>query len=308
MTIVAILCSGQGTQHREMFSLVESDPCAEPVFQAARTLLGADPRAFVRTAPMEQLFSNRTGQILCCTMALAAHAALGPIDARIVCAGYSVGELAAWGVSGCLKPEQVLKLAATRADLMDAASPPDAGLAGIVGLQPDRLERILTEAGLFIAIKSAAENVVIGGPVSELDDALALAMQQGASVARRLRVSVPSHTPLLRSAVQPLKQAIVELQPKAPHTGLRLLSGLDGEPILRPADGCERLARQVAETVRWDACLQGCRESDAQVILELGPGSALTRMARAALPDIPARSIDDFHGMEGVRQWLLRAP
>src|SRR6202142_1325351 len=99
--LVAILCSGQGGQHPAMFDLVANCPEAEPVFAAAAKVFGRDPRRYVREAAPADLFSNLTGQILCCTQALAAWAALATVrPARAVIAGYSIGELAAWSCAG----------------------------------------------------------------------------------------------------------------------------------------------------------------------------------------------------------------
>ncbi|NHN90329.1 malonate decarboxylase subunit epsilon [Acetobacter conturbans] len=301
---LAIFCSGQGGQHPRMFSLVEGEKEAEPIFASAEKFLGTDPREYVKTASDEDLYSNRSGQILCCTLSLAIRAVLRDLPDRIVCAGYSVGELPAWGIAGCLTPEQVLALAATRAAIMDQASPQNAGLAGIAGLPDDRLQSILKETGTFIAIVNASDNIVIGGLAAQLDLAISHALQLGASTAKRLHVAVPSHTPLLQSAVDPLLHALHILQPKQPSPEVRLLSGLDGEPILRIDDGCMRLAREVSTTVNWQACLQGCREAGVSRIIETGPGTALTRMARNALSDIPSHATEDFHSVDGLNQWI----
>src|SRR3954470_18091096 len=96
---IAILCSGQGTQHARMFDLVAQAPETQGVLEAARAVLeGKDPRQFVRDADAATLYSNRVGQILCCTQALAAWAMINRHRAGpVVIAGYSVGELAAWG-------------------------------------------------------------------------------------------------------------------------------------------------------------------------------------------------------------------
>jgi [acyl-carrier-protein] S-malonyltransferase len=69
------VCSGQGGQHSAVFDLVASCPEAELVF-AASAVLGQDPRRFVRGAAPADLFSDLFGQILCCTQAPAAWAAL----------------------------------------------------------------------------------------------------------------------------------------------------------------------------------------------------------------------------------------
>ena len=123
--LVAILCSGQGGQHPAMFNLVANCPAAEPVFAAAAAILGQDPRRFVKEAAPAELFSDLSGQILCCTQTLAAWAALDAVrPARAVIAGYSIGELAAWGCADALDELSILRLAQRRAAVMDAPPPP----------------------------------------------------------------------------------------------------------------------------------------------------------------------------------------
>ena len=99
---IAILCSGQGTQHPGMFDLVAQAPEAQGVWETARAVLEEkDPRQFVRDADPATLYSNRVGQILCCTQALAAWAMINShLVEPVIIAGYSVGELAAWGCAG----------------------------------------------------------------------------------------------------------------------------------------------------------------------------------------------------------------
>jgi malonyl CoA-acyl carrier protein transacylase len=54
--------------------------------------------------------------------------------------------------------------------------------------------------------------------------------------------------------------------------------------------GIDRLACQICTTVDWAACLESCRAAEAGVALELGPGTALSRMAAPFFPvGFPAR-------------------
>ena len=131
---VAILCSGQGTQHREMFALTSDVPEAAQVFNSAAELLGEDPRTFVQQAPEAELFENFAGQLLCCTQALALWTCLDiPPKHQLVFAGYSVGELATWGCSGMIDRIALFKLVSRRAQLMDQSAPADSGLSAITG-------------------------------------------------------------------------------------------------------------------------------------------------------------------------------
>jgi [acyl-carrier-protein] S-malonyltransferase len=291
-----------------MFDLVANCPEAEPVFAAAAEVLGQDPRQFVREAAPADLFSDRSGQILCCTQALAARVALGAAwPARAVIAGYSIGELAAWGCAGAVDGPNTLRLAQRRAAAMDAAAPKDSGLAVIVGLLRSTLEPILARHAAFFAIVNEDDNFTVGGSRAAL---LAVCQEAGARGAKRafvLPVAVPSHTPLLREATEQFRAVLNEASPRLPGAGYRLLSGIDGGTVGDIETGIDKLARQISNTIDWAACLESCRSAGAVAALELGPGATLSHMASALLPDGRARSVEEFRSLTGLRTWLQRA-
>src|ERR1700722_1173639 len=291
-----------------MFDLVANCPEAEPVFTAAAEVLGQDPRQFVREAAPADLFSDRSGQILCCTQALAARVALGAAwPARAVIAGYSIGELAAWGCAGAVDGPNTLRLAQRRAAAMDAAAPKDSGLAVIVGLLRPTLEPILARHAAFFAIVNEDDNFTVGGARAAL---LAVCQEAGARGAKRafvLPVAVPSHTPLLREATEQFRAVLNEASPRLPGAGYRLLSGIDGGTVGDIETGIDKLAREISNTIDWAACLESCRSAGAVAALELGPGATLSHMASALLPDGRARSVEEFRSLTGLRTWLQRA-
>jgi [acyl-carrier-protein] S-malonyltransferase len=92
-----------------------------------------------------------------------------------------------------------------------------------------------------------------------------------------------------------------------PATGVRLFSGIDGSAVLDVPRGLDKLAEQISHPVLWAACLEGCVEAGASSFLELGPGRGLATMAAGAYPHIPARSLEDFRTLQGVRTWLGRS-
>lgn len=306
--VVAILCSGQGGQHPGMFDLVAHCPEAEPIFAAAAGVLGKDPRRFVREAAAADLFSDFSGQILCCTQTLAAWAALGTIrPARAVIAGYSVGELAAWGCACALDGPGILHLAQHRAAMMDAAAPSDGGLAAVIGLRRPTLEPILARHAVSIAIIDDVDSFVVGGRRTGLEAACREAAARGARGTVNLPVAVPSHTPLLREAAEQFRAVLREASPRLPPAGYRLLSGIDGDTIHDVETGIDKLARQISTTINWAACLESCRSAGAEAALELGPGTVLSHMAAALFSDGRARAVEEFHTLAGLRTWLQRA-
>jgi [acyl-carrier-protein] S-malonyltransferase len=291
-----------------MFDLVASCPEAEPVFAAAAGVLGQDPRRFVREAAPANLFSNLSGQILCCTQALAVWTALcceQPV--RAVIAGYSVGELAAWGCAGALDSPSTLRLAQRRAALMDSLAPSDGGLAAIVGLSRPILEPILARHETSISIVNDVDSFVVGGRRTALEVACLEARALGAKRTVSIRVAVPSHTPLLCEASEQFLPLLRGSRPRLPRAGYRLLSGTDGGTVYDLETGMDKLARQISATIDWAACLESCRSAGVQAALELGPGSALSHMASALFADGRVRAAEEFHTLDGLRTWLRRA-
>jgi [acyl-carrier-protein] S-malonyltransferase len=207
-----------------------------------------------------------------------------------VIAGYSADELAAWGCAGALDVPGTLRLAQRRAALMDAAAPSYGGLAAVIGLRRPTVEPILARHAVSIAIVDDLDTFVVGGPRTGLEAVWQEAAARGARHIVRLPVAVPSHTPLLREATEQFRAVLREVSPRLPRAGYRLLSGIDGDTIDDIETGTDKLARQISTTIGWAACLKSCRSAGAEAVLELGPGTALSRMASALFPDGRARS------------------
>jgi [acyl-carrier-protein] S-malonyltransferase len=203
MSGMAILCSGQGYQGAGMFDLLAEAPEAGQVFKAAKFVLdGKDPRQLVHEASNEDLHADKAGQILCCTQAMAAWAVLSAkVPRPLVIAGYSVGELAAWGVAGLLDYEDVLDLAVQRAAAMDAATTQRSGLVAIRGLGRAALDAICRTHDAYVAIVNGADEMLVGGTSEALAAVIQDAQAHGAERTTIVAVAVPSHTPLLAALI-----------------------------------------------------------------------------------------------------------
>jgi [acyl-carrier-protein] S-malonyltransferase len=306
---LAILCSGQGRQHSDMFALTGAAPEAASLFVHAASLLGGnDPREFVRSETSEALYRDRAGQILCTVQALAAAAALrDAVPSRLIVAGYSVGEVAAWGVGGLLSPADTLDLVARRAEAMDAATQPGDGLMFIRGLSRLDVDRLCGLHGVAVAIVNPGDAYVIGGSRAALQATAAEATAMRATSTVELPVKVASHTRRLVAASAAFRESSRRMSVRSPTTArTRILSGIDGSPVISVEAGLDKLAAQISETVQWTICLQGCFEAGATAFLELGPGHALSGMVEGAWPDVPARSLENFRTLSGARTWLAR--
>ena len=306
MSGTALLCSGQGRQNPSMFDLTADTPEAAAVFACATSLLdGRDPRKLVKDGSDADIHTNSVGQILCCTQAMAAWAAIAEaVPHPIVVAGYSVGELAAWGIAGLLEADTVLRLAAQRAAAMDAATDAPSGLAAIGGLMRRDVDALCDRHGSHVAIVNARDRFVVGGPREALAALIDDATAHGAERASLLDVAVASHTPLLREASRAFGDILAGTPMGALAPEMRLLSGIDGAPVFDVEHGKRKLALQIGQTIEWQACMEACHAQDVTTILELGPGDALARMMRETAPEAPAHALAGFRSLDGLKTWL----
>lgn len=294
----ALLFAGQGAQHPGMLPWLADDARVE----ATRARLGvADWRAALADAGWAS--RNDHAQVLLTGLALAAWGQLAPLVATspAAVAGYSVGELAAFAVAGVLSPEAALDLAPRRAAAMDAAAARvPGGLLAVTGLSGARLDRLIEDTGLAIAIRNGEDAVILGGPVAALDRALDRSTREGAQC-QRLAVGVASHTPWMREAADRFAGLLVDVPFRAPRVPLFSNAA---DRVRDAASARRALATQIATTVRWDECMDNVMARQVRCVLEIGPGQGLARLWNQRHPDVPARACDEFRGAAAVAAWL----
>jgi [acyl-carrier-protein] S-malonyltransferase len=303
--MLALLCGGQGTLSDTIFDLVAGQPAAEPVFAAATSCLGCDPRKLVRAQSVDELSTNHLSQILTVTSTLAIHACIADLlTEQTAVTGYSVGEMAAWSIAGIWSAEEALRLTDIRARLMDSAAGPGGRLGYVRGLDQPTLERLLEAHHCEIAINNPGLLFVVGGAEQDVAALCQAAIDQGAARAGLLAVKVASHTSRLEHACAPLLQALDASARSAVDERRILLAGGDGERIFSASQATMRLARQVACPIDWSATLEALCELGVSRALDLGPGHALAEMMQAFLPSIRCYAADGFHSVSGLRNWI----
>lgn len=297
----AIVCPGQGTQSPDMFDLVAAHPRGLAVLQAFGAALGRDLVAEAQAGT--GLHANAWAQPALVALARASWEILAPElpAAPAAFAGYSVGEVSAWSCAGAWDVATSARIAATRAAMMDAASPPGSGMLAVRGLPLRAIGEQADAAGLHVAIVNGDDHAVLAGPTAALDAAEAALAPRGAWL-RRLEVQVPSHTPLLAAAAERFATVVADTPPQAPAAPV--LRGIDGRRCFDAPGGLAALARAIAEPVRWADCTRELSESGVRVVLELGPGRSLAKLLAEAQPDIDVRSVADFRSWRGVADWL----
>jgi [acyl-carrier-protein] S-malonyltransferase len=82
-----------------------------------------------------------------------------------------------------------------------------------------------------------------------------------------------------------------------------VVAGVDGSLVTRRDDAVRTLSRQLAEPIDWSRVLETLVERGCRVFVELGCGTALSRMVNERFADAHARSLDDFRSLDGAAAW-----
>lgn len=294
----ALVFSGQGTLHSQMLPWLARDQ----TMQHLEAEFGSDWRAGL-DAPGAVANNRRAQGLLTGTGCAAWQQLQALVDPPAIVAGYSVGELPAFTAAGVFDAATACALADARATCMDAAAADtDTGLLAVSGATPDGLAALRTRHGLEVAIRIDAGSVVLGGPRAALHVAATEAESQGWRPTL-LNVALASHTRWMAGAPEAFARVLDTVHLHAPACAL--ISNALGR--VRDADSARRaLSQQIAQTVRWDDCMDAVAAQGVSAVLEIGPGQALARMWNERYPGVPARSADEFRSARAVAQWLTR--
>ncbi len=263
--------------------------------------LGADWRS--RVADAEWAQRNDVAQPLITGLCIAAwHALAGLLPRPAVVAGYSVGELAAFHAAGVFAAQDAMALARRRAELMDeSAGKVATGLMALAGAPCELVRRLCDEYDVTLAIQFARDHVVLGGAKVALARAAAESERAGATVTQ-LNLTIASHTPWMFAAVQPfadLLETVTFERPRFP-----LVTDNQARVLWDAQDLRRALSAQLATTIRWDECMTEVAERGTSCVLEIGPGTTLSRLWNARYPAVPARSVDEFTKPVAIARWV----
>ena len=301
----AMLFPGQGSQSVGMLAGHDSAAVAQ-TFEEASDVLGWNLAALVREGPVEEL--NRTERTQ--PALLAADIAVWRIwqsqgmAQPVALAGHSLGEYAALVAAQALSFGDALKLVELRGRLMQSAVPEgEGGMAAIIGLDDAQVEA-LCEAYPGTAVLEPANfnspgQVVVAGQVAAIEWVLENAKAQGARMAVRVPMSVPSHCSLLRNAADKLFEHMAGIRFNTPV--IPVSHNLDGRAGRDAAAIREALREQLYRPVQWTRLIGTLAGDGIGLFLECGPGKVLSGLNKRIVKEAQAVALEDATGLEKAR-------
>ena len=304
---VAVIFPGQGSQYVGMSkSFYDANERARSLFEEADAALGIGLTKTIFDGPAEELNKTAITQPALLTASIAAYEVLGESGALnpAAFAGHSLGEYTALVAAGVLGFADAVRLVHLRGSFMQEGVADGVGaMSAVLGLDTDTVVAICTEAteeGSVVVpanINSPAQ-VVISGHAGAVKRAAELAREKGARKVIELKVSAPSHSPLMASAAERLaaELASVELRPFK----LPVYSNVEAAPIADASAAADLLKLQLVSPVRWVDTINNMKLDGIRAVVEVGPGRVLTGLVRRIDKSIKTFNLDNAGELDAL--------
>jgi len=289
---LALLFPGQGTHSPGFLSRLPPHPVVRETLAEARGILGAEAG---RLDSAEALASTAAVQLTAVIAGVAMARALAAEGSMAdAVAGLSVGAFAAAVMCGSLSFPDALGLVRLRGAAMTQAVPGGHGMSAIVGLSERDaralVDRVSARTPLYLASVNGPREVVVSGSDAALAAAAAEARASGAAI-RRLRLTTPSHCPLMDGVSAQLRAAVQAIPLRAAQAAY--VSNTRARATRAAREVAQDLIENVSHTVRWHDSVTLLYELGCRVFVETPPGAVLTNLVRDSFPEARAVALED---------------
>lgn len=295
---IAYLYSGQGAQYPGMGQdLLANHPELNTYFDKATEILGYSMTDLCFNDE-ERIHQTEYTQpaILTVSTAFTALLAAQGIKPDYV-AGLSLGEYTALVESGVMSFEQAIDLVSHRGRFMQEAVPAGTGKMVAVmkadrSLIEDICQQVRKASGQYVgpANYNTPKQIVIGGEIDAVDQAVALLTEAGVKKMVELKVSGPFHTQLLKPASDQLGEYLkqVSFEPQS----IPVISNTTAQPH-QDGQVKELLIEQVMKPVKWYDSIEYLIAQGVDTVVEIGPGKTLSSFMKQINKDITVYRVED---------------
>lgn len=295
---IAFLFAGQGAQYPGMGkSLYDISPAAKQIFDQADQLRpGTISQCF--EGPEAVLLQTANTQPCLFTMDLACAKAAQVMGIQPdMCAGFSLGEVAAAAFCGLYSFDTAFAFVKRRGELMQACAEAVPGcMTAVLRLTT---EQVLALCNRFLKVYPVNFNcpgqIVVSGPMAEMEAfEQAVIAEKGRAV--RLKVSGGFHSPMMAPAARELAAWLENVSMSSPaiplYANKTALPYGENAPFL--------LSSQVESPVLWEDTILNMLRDGATTFVEVGPGAVLTGLVRKIAPNVAVCHVEDEKSLESA--------
>ena len=312
---VAFVFPGQGSQVVGMGkSFYDVLPWAKEAYGAADEILEYGLSKIALEGPPEELNRTENTQpalLVASLIALGALKASFPLE-PVMMAGHSLGEYTALVASGALQFTDAVSLVHKRGRYMQEAVPDGTGgMAAVLGLDVASVEKVCKEAsdGESVVVPANINSpvqVVVSGSIDAVERVYALAKDAGAKRVVPLKVSAPSHSPLMAPAAARFAKELESIEFSKPN--VPIVTNVEAEPSTDPSVFPDLLTRQLTSPVRWVETIMKMKSEGVEAIMEIGPGTVLTGLVRRIDKDMQIYNLASVSDLGELLKVFGQAP
>ncbi|QFQ90648.1 ACP S-malonyltransferase [Lacticaseibacillus manihotivorans] len=212
-------------------------------------------------------------------------------------AGHSLGVFAAAYAIGSLQQDDLFPLVKRRAELMQGAYPEGYGMGVVVGMSRKQVEDLVAqvhsdEHPVYASNQNSEDQTALSGELAAIDQVVKLAKDHGATIAMRLKVPVPSHSPLMADVATKLS-ALLESVPLTKPNGIYLANNT-GHAVRQVPQVEADLSGNLAHPVYFEAMMAVAHDYQPDSIVNFSPGRPFRKVLGQKFGDLHQVNLDQM--------------
>ena len=172
------------------------------------------------------------------------------------------------------------------------------GMAAIIGLSSDEIEKVLKEISGIVEIANynSYEQTVISGEKEAVEKAMEFLKEKGAKKVVPLAVSVPAHSSLLRDKAEEFGKYIDEIEIK--DAKIPVISNVTATPIQSAEEIRKELKVHFYSSVKWVQSVEFMINEGVNSFYEIGPKKVLSGLIKRINRSLNIKNVETLDDIE----------
>jgi len=308
--MLAFLCPGQGSQAPGFMTPWLESPSYAERMRYFSDFIGLDLVEHGTVSDADTIRDTAIAQPLIVAASMASFFELWDdpksfIPTNFAVAGHSVGEFAAAAIANVLSPKTAIEWVNFRAQAMAKAAAATSGsMAAVLGGDPIEVTAAIEAAGATAANINGAGQIVAAGPTSAIQSLVANP-PAGTRVVQ-LQVAGAFHSSQMQPAVAELTAQIDIDGGLVSDPTSALFTNFDGSVVSSGTEFCNLMVGQIANSVRWDLCMQAMMASGVTAVIELSPAGTLAGLAKRGMPGVEILALKTPDQIDAAKELIAK--